>query len=150
MSRRSGASSDGRCTADGDSGQAHEGYRDQSDFFYEDPARYLLDRFPATVDPSFPPSLGATREPSAASDDNLGWTHAWPSHLVVFDALLEKREVAAILAERGYVERARFWNAHWTDDERRRGDVVVLAWRGATEAQDAQVLAAGASAKDDL
>ena len=110
----------------------------------------MLDRFPPVVDPSFPSSLGATREPSAASDDDLGWAHAWPSHLVVFDALLEKREVAAILAQRGYVERARFWNAHWTDDERRRGDVVVLAWGDAAKAQDAEVLAAGASAKDDL
>ena len=69
---------------------------------------------------------------------------------MLFDVLLQQRTVAAVLAERGYVERARFWNAHWTDDERRRGDVVVLVWRGAAEAQDAQVLAAGATTKDDL
>ena len=53
------------------------------------------------------------------------------------DVLLRQREVAAIVAERGYVERARIWNAHWTDDERRRGDIVVLDWRGAAKAQDA-------------
>ena len=69
---------------------------------------------------------------------------------MLFDVFLQQRAAAAILAERGYVERARLWNAHWTDDERRRGDVVVLVWRGAAEAQDAQVLAAGATTEHDL
>jgi phosphatidylinositol glycan class B len=117
-------------------GQNPRTYRDQSDFFYQDPLRYLATRFPPHVDPAFPPSPVVVAEGVARGvddddyDDDLGWTHEWPSHLVVFQALLDNYGggVRDFLEAKGYVEEHRLWNSHWHEDERRRGDVVVLRW----------------------
>jgi phosphatidylinositol glycan class B len=49
----------------------------------------------------------------------------WPtSHLVLFENLLP--QVQDYLKEQGYTECQRFFNSHFHDDARRRGDVVVL------------------------
>lgn len=108
-----------------DRGQNVSNYRDQSDFFYDDPLSYLHTRFPPSVDPSFPPS------PSPASyllvkNYDLGWKHTWPSHIVLFEALLP--QVKEVLEDRGYRQEKRIWNSHWHEDERRRGDVIILRW----------------------
>ncbi|KAN0064538.1 glycosylphosphatidylinositol anchor biosynthesis [Thecaphora frezii] len=125
-------------------GQELDSYMDQSDFFYADPYAYLLPpRFPIEVDPSFPPSpAGPLRSvqvsvPIAAESSgniyNLGWRHTWPSHLVVFGNLLWVKSkdgsdtVGSLLARRGYSERKRFWNSFKHEDNRRDGDIVVLA-----------------------
>ncbi|WFD36575.1 glycosylphosphatidylinositol anchor biosynthesis [Malassezia cuniculi] len=109
-------------------------YWDQSDFFYHDPITYIYDRFPHQVDPAFPPSPGevkkAARVPPERAQFDLGWQHEWPSHLVVFDALLHVKahntSVKDILAEKGYTERLRVWNSIFHPDQRRRGSIVVL------------------------
>ncbi|SPO37817.1 related to dolichyl-phosphate-mannose-glycolipid alpha-mannosyltransferase [Pseudozyma flocculosa] len=131
-------------------------YKDQSDFFYADPHYYLSHRFPSSVDIAFP-SSPADPQPSAARSsplgrhkDDLGWRHVWPSHLVVFDNLLQLRPAAlpssadpedrrnggqsmqtvgGLLAQRGYVERTRTWNSFKHEDPRRDGDIVVLVHR---------------------
>ncbi|KAK4702126.1 GPI mannosyltransferase 3, partial [Phenoliferia sp. Uapishka_3] len=110
-------------------GQNASTYRDQSDYFYEDPIQYLLTRFPPAVDPAFPPSPFTIPSFSDNSMD-LGWRHEWPSHVVVFQDLLTSfgGVVAGLLKQRGYVEYKRMWNSHFQDDARRTGDVVVLKW----------------------
>jgi phosphatidylinositol glycan class B len=51
--------------------------------------------------------------------------YAWPtSHLVLFDNLMPTLE--NYLRQEGYTECKRFFNSHFHDDSRRRGDVVVL------------------------
>lgn len=114
------------------SGQDASTYRDQSDFFYASPTDYLLARFPPSVNLSFPssPFVPPHSSSTTSSSNDLGWTHEWPSHLVVFDALLKQDggTVERLLKERGYREERRLWNSHWHEDERRRGDVVVLRW----------------------
>ncbi|KAM0786678.1 hypothetical protein ACM66B_002125 [Microbotryomycetes sp. NB124-2] len=132
-------------------GQNATTYRDQSDVFYESPATYLFERFPREVDPEFPPSpvilpdeLARLQRDGKTPD----WRHEWPSHIVVFEALLqtsvEKQLVSPansnatltirdVLAQNGYVEIKRLWNSVWHEDERRRGDVVVLRWRAREE-----------------
>jgi len=104
-------------------------YRDQSDFFYASPIRYLNDRLPRQVDPNFPPSPLTNRTSARSSDqDDLGWRHEWPSHIVLFEALLRQDEISSLLKERGYIERIRLWNSHWHEDPRRAGDIVLLEW----------------------
>lgn len=106
-------------------------YLDQSDIFYADPAAYIRARFPAKVDDTWPPS------PSVASTQHLSnVTHAWPSHFVVFGALLDdggtESEVGALLREKGYVVERKLWNGlfGWHEDERRKGGVILLRWQG--------------------
>ncbi|GAA5864185.1 hypothetical protein JCM8547_001284 [Rhodosporidiobolus lusitaniae] len=131
-------------------------YLDQSDFFYASPSLYLLTRFPSssslslshqTPPPPSPPFPLPPSLPSSAPLSDLSWSHSWPSRLVLFSSLLsvpcqlsevERGEcgkegtVGGLLREkRGYKEEKRFWNAlgGWNEDERRRGEVVVLRLR---------------------
>lgn len=102
-------------------------YKDQSDFFYHNPRAYLEARFPIVVDESFPPSPVAGRSQALTSLNDLAWRHEWPSHLVVFEALLDQEAgVKDLLADRGYSEYTRIWNSHWHPDGRRRGDILIL------------------------
>ncbi|KAE8209699.1 hypothetical protein CF327_g6348 [Tilletia walkeri] len=110
-------------------------YRDQTKVFYEDPFAYLQSRFPSTVDPTFPPS--PYPEPKT-TDGSQNWTHSWPSHLVIFETLLDhrsrseegKEKVGDLLREKGYATSKRLWNGFGSDDENRWGDVLVLKWQG--------------------
>lgn len=121
------------------SGQSLSEYQDQSDFFYQDPLQYLNSRFPKSVDPSFPPSPPITTRTQSLlksasilrSKFDLGWSHTWPSHLVLFDNLLERneKEIGRFLEDKGYVVKEKFWNSFKHEDWRRDGDVVVLEWK---------------------
>ncbi|CAN6616176.1 hypothetical protein TRVA0_006S02476 [Trichomonascus vanleenenianus] len=72
-----------------------ESYLDEADLFYEDPIAFL--------------------------DTHI---KTWPSHLVFFEAL--EPTVRTYLATRSsYIPHRRFFNSHFHDDWRRRGDVVV-------------------------
>ena len=53
------------------------------------------------------------------------WQHEWPQYLVLFGALLEDDQVAALLTSRGY---KMVWHEDygWEGDSRRRGGVMVL------------------------
>lgn len=117
-------------------GQDKTTYRDQSDFFYDSPTDYLTTRFPASVDSSFPPSPFTVTSPQlslAHPSGDLGWNHTWPSHLVLFQTLLESsggatQTIGDLLESKGYRVEERIWNSHWQDDDRRNGDVVLLRW----------------------
>ena len=112
-------------------------YWDQSDFFYHDPIKYLVDRFPYNVDTDYP---SAPRSEGERGDNpwDEGWRHAWPSHLVVFESLLREgsrkvghtRTLKNLLSLKGYREVARYWNSPKHEDARRDGDIVVLAYKG--------------------
>ncbi|KAJ9476280.1 GPI mannosyltransferase 3 [Pseudozyma hubeiensis] len=112
-------------------------YWDQSDFFYHDPIKYLVDRFPYNVDTDYPPSPEPRLEGEHHAWDK-GWRHSWPSHLVVFESLLREgtrrpghtRTLKNLLSLKGYREVARYWNTPKHEDARREGDVVVLAYKG--------------------
>ena len=70
--------------------------RDQADQFYQDPLRYLQ---------------------TLAQDP-------WPtSHLILFENLVP--QINTVLSQEGYRECKRFFNSHFHDDGRRRGDVLV-------------------------
>lgn len=74
-------------------------YRDEADQFYDDIDGFLHHRL-LDVDPSL-----------------------WPSHLAVFEA--SEPEVLSVLGDY-YVPETRFFNSHFHDDWRRRGNVVLL------------------------
>jgi len=69
-----------------------------------------------------------------------GWTHTWPSHLVLFKNLLDEpcrlledcTSVGELLEKKGYRFEKEFWNGigGWHEDERRKGGIVVLRWQG--------------------
>ncbi|KAM0750250.1 hypothetical protein T439DRAFT_302200 [Meredithblackwellia eburnea MCA 4105] len=113
-------------------GQNPKTYKDQSDFFYDSPSQYLNTRFPSSVDLSFPASP-LNRNLRLQSSNDLGWTHSWPSHIVLYSTLLrvEKEEeglkVEEILRSQGYGLWRKVWNSHWHEDGRRRGDLLI--WR---------------------
>ncbi|CDW97284.1 hypothetical protein, partial [Sporisorium scitamineum] len=120
--------------------QSSTKYWDQSDFFYHDPIKYLVDRFPYNVDTDYPPSPpAALMEGEGESHPwDKGWRHSWPSHLVVFESLLKEgtrrlghtRTLKNLLSLKGYREVARYWNTPKHEDARRDGDIVVLAYKG--------------------
>ncbi|KAK9240391.1 Alg9-like mannosyltransferase family-domain-containing protein [Lipomyces kononenkoae] len=83
-------------------------YRDEADQFYDDPALFLRTHFP----------------PLRANDTQLTkFRYDWPSHLVVFGVL---EEFLVSYAGDEYAECQRFFNSHFHEDPRRRGDVVVF------------------------
>lgn len=73
----------------------HTSYLDQSDRFYRNPAAILTK------------------------------LDAGTSHLVIFEALLQREGVSVVLEKSGFVECWRTFNSHWHMDARRRGDVLV-------------------------
>ncbi|KAF9425864.1 hypothetical protein BGZ94_007151 [Podila epigama] len=81
-------------------------YEDESDHFYKDPEAFLRTRADHV-----PQSRGSKRPFRDAS------------HLLLFDVLVPT--LKPWLAESGYTECARFFNSHFHEDSRRRGDVVV-------------------------
>lgn len=113
-------------------------YWDQSDFFYDDPIKYLVERLPYNVDTAFPPPPPAAPERDRTHPWDLGWRHSWPSHLVVFESLLSEgtrkaghtRTLQNVLSLKGYREVARYWNTPKHEDSRRDGDLVVLEYKG--------------------
>ena len=106
-------------------GQDLASYKDQSDFFYDDPLKYISNRFE--------PSVRVVK----TSPHDLDWAHTWPSRLVFFEALLASGRanmtVGKYLAARGYVEIWRSFNAHFHEDPRRRGDVLVWKRKSAAD-----------------
>lgn len=75
-----------------------ESYQDESDIFYADPARALALTF--------------------SSQTNI-------THVVMFEALLEKAGMLALLKENQLRECWRHFNSHWHPDPRRAGDVLI-------------------------
>lgn len=104
-------------------------YKDQTTVFYDDPVKYLQNRFPAEVDPRFPPSP----LPVAIRYNSTDWKHTWPSHIVVFEDLLNTASstgsILGVLQKHQYHQVHSFWNSHFQDDDRRRGRIVVFEWK---------------------
>ncbi|KAG0053431.1 glycosylphosphatidylinositol anchor biosynthesis [Gryganskiella cystojenkinii] len=90
-------------------------YKDESDIFYKDPKRYLLTRF-------------VTKKARVYGDDGLPHPlrTEQDSHLVFFEDLVRTHpDTLEWLSTYHYKECARFFNSHFHDDSRRRGDVLV-------------------------
>ena len=102
-----------------DSGEELSTYQDETDIFFRDPETFFSMRFPEYVDTAFPPSALAPHE------------YAWPSHLVLFGALLRERGVEDALRAKGYAEVWRAGNGIEEDPRRREG---VRIWRWGTTA----------------
>ncbi|VDB82731.1 unnamed protein product [Peniophora sp. CBMAI 1063] len=100
-------------------------YRDQTDVFFAEPLQYMDKHFPSTVNSSFPPSPLPTTPPGTTSSGI--WVHEWPTHLVLFGALLHEEGVEYKLRDLGYNQ---VWHAGngIEEDPRRRGGVRVWLW----------------------
>ncbi|KAG0280015.1 glycosylphosphatidylinositol anchor biosynthesis [Linnemannia gamsii] len=80
-------------------------YKDESDIFYEDPVAFMHNLF-------------KERSPTTRTPKE--------SHLVFFEDLITTApDMRVWLDSQGYHECARFFNSHFHDDSRRRGDVLV-------------------------
>ena len=111
------------------SGQDLKTYRDQTGVFYDSPLSYLLTRFPATVDPTFPPSPYPST-PAGMIVWDKPWSHTWPSHIVLFGDLLTRDGVRELLEKKGYRE---VWVGRngWEEDDKRQGGVRI--WQSTGE-----------------
>ncbi|KDN42090.1 glycosyltransferase family 22 protein [Tilletiaria anomala UBC 951] len=122
-------------------------YQDLSDVFYADPVGFLKSYFPRNVDPSFPPMPRKLEHAVATQVEGL---IPWPSHLVMFEALLAQCEktgtvenqgwslrggmrhsktVESLLEDMGYKVAFKRWNSLKHEDSRRNGKIVVWEWR---------------------
>ena len=91
-------------------------YLDEADHFYADPVAFLKANFP------MPPRRGGNPKKRVREEKR----YQWPERLVVFE-VLEREVLREYLGgdESKYRSCARFFNSHFHDDKRRKGDVVV-------------------------
>ncbi|KAI8811203.1 Alg9-like mannosyltransferase family-domain-containing protein [Cladochytrium replicatum] len=111
-------------------------YLDESDIFYNDPISFIQTYFDGA-------SLRTMNERRSSDSEPLltvpGQTYSirrcrWPSHVVLFDALLPRVEDLRLFRTSTndqpgsfvYTECARFFNSHFHDDSRRMGDVIIF------------------------
>lgn len=102
------------------SAKEREAYLDEADVFYDDPQLWLESNM---VDMRF---VSAHEDPDEARFE-LSGLREWPQYLVFFEQL--EPTMKAVLADSRYKECRRFFNTHWIDDWRRKGDVVVWCQR---------------------
>lgn len=84
-------------------------YKDESDYFYEDPKLFLESNLPSLL--------------KKYKSKSKGFKHSWPTHLVFFEAL--EPFMKTYLRNSNYKECARFFNSYFHWDSRREGDVIV-------------------------
>ncbi|GIZ44272.1 hypothetical protein CKM354_000747500 [Cercospora kikuchii] len=101
---------------------ARRSYMDEADVFYANPAKWLDENMQDRG------SISSTRDPTgtAASGSNDA-KRLWPHYLVAFEQL--QPTMLQVLEGSRYRECKRFFNTHWLDDGRRRGDVIVWCMR---------------------
>jgi phosphatidylinositol glycan class B len=81
-------------------------YKDESDYFYDDPYSFIENRFSST--------------------------NSWPSHIALFECLLnvsgpsQSNNVSLLLEKHGYTIQHSWWNSLFHLDHRRRGRVLLL------------------------
>ncbi|TID31008.1 hypothetical protein CANINC_000369 [Pichia inconspicua] len=94
-----------------------EEYLDESDYFYGDPVEFLKVNLPTIIDPKSP------------IDFESYWPHQWPNYIVIFEDLWQDESIKNIL-QSSYIIVEQLWNApfHW--DSRRRGDLILLKYKG--------------------
>ncbi|KAK6334722.1 glycosylphosphatidylinositol anchor biosynthesis [Orbilia javanica] len=97
-------------------------YVDEADEFYNNPTDFLYRTF------GRPPLKG--EEEDKAEDKSEG-TALWPDKLITFEATAAfvKGYLRIGREEARYVECKRFFNSHFHDDSRRKGDVIVWCLR---------------------
>ena len=101
---------------------ARESYLDEADVFYANPARWLDENM---QDRS---SISVTSDPiGTATSGTNDAKRSWPHYLVAFEQL--QPTMLQVLEGSRYKECKRFFNTHWLDDGRRRGDVIVWCMR---------------------
>ncbi|RIA93004.1 Glycosyltransferase Family 22 protein [Glomus cerebriforme] len=88
-----------------------ENYVDEADQFYANPHDFLKKYFE-------PINLISSKESTILT------LRKWPNYLIIFEALLN--DLNPFLKELDYRECARFFNSHFIDDWRRKGDVIVF------------------------
>ncbi|TRM62487.1 glycosyltransferase family 22 protein [Schizophyllum amplum] len=107
-------------------------YKDQTTVFFNAPHEYLTTRFPAKIDPVFPPSPNPFTAPASAGDLTQDWRHEWPRYLVLYGALLEREDVRQLLLENGYKEMwssgEKWWQGALGPDDKRMGGIRVWRW----------------------
>jgi phosphatidylinositol glycan class B len=91
-------------------------YMDEADIFYADPKTWLQKNMQ---------DLSTARPNSERAVDDQTHRRQWPEYLVIFEHL--EATLLPLLKERDYAETKRFFNTHWHDDGRRKGDAIVLA-----------------------
>jgi len=91
-------------------------YLDEADHFYANPVAFLKANFP------MPPRMGENPKKRVREETK----YQWPERLVMFE-VLEREVLKGYLGEEEskYRSCARFFNSHFHDDKRRKGDVVV-------------------------
>ncbi|KAG9008055.1 glycosylphosphatidylinositol anchor biosynthesis [Tulasnella sp. JGI-2019a] len=107
-------------------GQNLDTYRDQTRIFFDDPMRYVAQRFPSFVDPSFSPSPLPASKPGDSVTTT--WDHTWPSHLAFFGALIEDNEELQLTLEKHGYQKAWSSGNGWEEDEKRKGGVQIWSW----------------------
>ncbi|KAF2160349.1 glycosyltransferase family 22 protein [Zasmidium cellare ATCC 36951] len=100
--------------------EERESYLDEADVFYDDPTLWLESNM---VDMRW---VSADQDADEQRLEGSG-LREWPQYLVFFEQL--EPSLKAILANTRYKECRRFFNTHWIDDWRRKGDVVVWCQR---------------------
>lgn len=92
-------------------------YRDEARQFYADVRGFVANHFPPVMSRKTP------KRTAPQSDQKLrDWF--WPSHLVIFESLLDT-EFSIFLQGTGYHQCAQHFNSHWHPDSERRGHVLI-------------------------
>lgn len=101
-------------------------YLDEADQFYADPVAFLQANFPT------PPRKDANPKKRMREEKR----YQWPDRLVFFE-VLEREMLREYLGgeNSGYRPCMRFFNSHFHDDGRRKGDVVVYCLEGRRESR---------------
>lgn len=87
-------------------GQDLSTYKDESDYFYDDPYTFIENRFSST--------------------------QSWPSHIALFECLLNisgpgrHRNISSLLVKQGYIVQYSWRNSLFHLDHRRRGRILLL------------------------
>ncbi|KAK4610648.1 GPI mannosyltransferase 3 [Fulvia fulva] len=97
-------------------------YLDEADVFYNDPAAWL--KYNMGDRNTVATTEGSVTRSSTRNDEGL---RKWPHYLVFFEHL--EPTIKAFLAGNRYKECRKFFNTHWIDDGRRKGDVIVWCIR---------------------
>ncbi|KAF2209071.1 glycosyltransferase family 22 protein [Cercospora zeae-maydis SCOH1-5] len=102
--------------------EARDGYLDEADVFYADPVKWLNEN----MQDRSRISVSSDWEDTAVSG-NEDTRRKWPHYFVAFAQL--QPTMSQVLEGSRYKECKRFFNTHWHDDGRRKGDVVVWCMR---------------------
>jgi phosphatidylinositol glycan class B len=101
-------------------------YLDEADQFYADPSAWMAAHMRSlhTI---------AAKPAKDIEWDQLGGRklRKWPMYVVFFEQL--EPTMQTVLEGSMYEECRRFWNSHWHDDGRRKGDVVVYCLKTVDE-----------------